>query len=249
MNETPWYSSFFGEEYLRHFRTPPERTAREVELIVERLSLPPGSRILDLCCGYGRHTIPLAQRGYQMTGLDLSEPLLQQAGSDAAAQGVPVRWVRSDMRQIPFEEEFDAVINLWTSFGYLENETEDQVVLDQVQKALKPGGLFLLDFINREAYLRQFRPHRIARDETGALDLEELSFNLLTSRSDHRRTIIDPAGRRTELCWSVRWYTLTELAGMLTAAGLRLQSYYGGLDGSDLTLDSRRLVLLNRKPG
>src|SRR5207245_11450113 len=103
------------------------------------------------------------------------------------------------MRQVPFEKEFDAVINIWTSFGYLENETEDQIALHQVQKALKPGGLFLLDFIHREGYIRQYRPHRIARHEDGRLDLEELSFDFLTSRGDHRRTIIDPNARRTEL--------------------------------------------------
>jgi SAM-dependent methyltransferase len=152
------------------------------------------------------------------------------------------------MRQIPFEKEFDAVINIWTSFGYLENETEDQIVLRQVQKALKPCGQFLFDFINRERYIRQFRPHRITRHENGLLDLEELHFDLRTSRGDHRRTIIEPDGQRTELHWSVRWYTLTELGRMLAEAGLQVQSYFGGLDGSDLTLDSGRLVLVSRKP-
>jgi SAM-dependent methyltransferase len=248
MSETPWYRQLFGEEYLRHFRSPLERTEQEVEQIAQRLALAPESAVLDLCCGYGRHTIPLAQRGYRMTGQDLSEVLLQQARTDAAAQGVQVRWVHSDMRQIPFETEFDAIINIWTAFGYLENESEDQAVLDQVQKALKPGGLFLLDFINRDCYIRQFRPHRIVRYEEGLLDLEELSFDLLSSRGDHRRTLIDPDGRRTEFCWSVRWYTLTELARMLAVAGLQVQSYFGGLDGSELTLDSRRLVLVSRKP-
>ena len=249
MNKTPWYGPFFGEDYLRHFRSPPERTAQEAEQIVQRLALPSGSHVLDLCCGYGRHTIPLAQYGYQMTGQDLSEVLLQQARTDAEAQGVQVQWVHSDMRQVQFEEHFDAIINIWTSFGYLENEVEDQKVLHQVHKALKPGGLFLIDFINRDCYVRQFRPHRITRREEGLLDLEELYFDLLTSRGDHRRTIIDPDGQRTELCWSVRWYTLTELAQMLAAAGLQVQSYFGGLDGSDLNLDSRRLVLVSRKQG
>src|SRR5262249_42598505 len=122
MSETPWYGQFFGEDYLRHFRSPLERTAQEVEQIAQRLALAPGSAVLDLCCGYGRHTIPLAQRGYRMTGQDLSEVLLQQARTDAEAQSVQVRWVHGDMRQVPFENEFDAIINIWTSFGYLENE-------------------------------------------------------------------------------------------------------------------------------
>jgi SAM-dependent methyltransferase len=250
MSDQPWYRQLFGEDYLRDWADvlTPERTASEVEAIIQRLALPPGSAILDLCCGHGRHTIPLAQHGYRMTGQDLSELFLQRAETDAAAQGVPVRWVHSDMREIPFENEFDAVINIFTSFGYLEDEDEDQKVLQQVHKALKPGGLFLIEFFNRECYLSQFRPHRITRHEEGLLELEECCFDLLTSRGDVRRTRIAADGRQTEYFWSVRWYTLRELARMLAAAGLRLESYYGGLDGSLLTLESRRLALVSRKP-
>src|SRR5687768_11398088 len=117
MTDQPWYRQLFGEDYLHDFARTPERTAQEVEGIVQRLALPPGSRILDLCCGHGRHTIPLAQHGYQMTGQDLSELFLRQARTDAEAQGVQVRWFHSDMREIPFENEFDAVINIYVSFG------------------------------------------------------------------------------------------------------------------------------------
>jgi SAM-dependent methyltransferase len=248
MNDQPWYRQLFGEDYLRDFARTPERTAQEVEGIVQRLAPPPGSRILDLCCGHGRHTIPLAQHGYRMTGQDLSEIFLLQARTDAEAQGVQVQWVHSDMREIPFEDEFDAVINIYVSFGYLENEAEDQKVLQQVYKALKPGGLFVIEFINREYYVRHFTPHTITRHEDGLLDLEECGFDLLTSRGDQRRTKIYPDGRRTEHHWSVRWYTITELVRMLAAAGMQMEAYYGGLDGSPLTLDSRRLVLVSGKP-
>ncbi|HJT54986.1 MAG TPA: class I SAM-dependent methyltransferase, partial [Ktedonobacteraceae bacterium] len=140
MSDTPWYKSFFGKDYLRiyDFLTP-ERTELEVKCIIHLLKLPPGSTILDLCCGHGRHSIELAKRGYRVTGQDLSEVFLQHAQSDAEKQGVQVRWMQSDMRNIPFENEFDAVINIFTAFGYLENEDEDQLVLQQIQKALKPG--------------------------------------------------------------------------------------------------------------
>src|SRR5436309_6714365 len=124
MSEAPWYQTFFGEDYLRIYGPflSPERTEQEVEGIVKLLTLPPGSRILDLCCGHGRHAIPLAQRGYQVTGQDLSDYFLQRAREAAAVQGVQVQWVHHDMRGIPFENEFDAVINIFTAFGYLESE-------------------------------------------------------------------------------------------------------------------------------
>src|SRR2546427_9467293 len=126
MTDTPWYKTFFGEDYLRLYESvlTPERTQREVDGIVNLLALPQGSRILDLCCGHGRHAIPLAQHGYQITGLDLSERLLERAEAEAEAQGVNIRWVHRDMKHVPFENEFDAVINVFTSFGYLENEDE-----------------------------------------------------------------------------------------------------------------------------
>src|SRR5262249_12669661 len=156
----PWYHEFFGEDYLRIYAhtLAPERTAQEVEGIVRLLALPPGSSILDLCCGHGRHSIPLAQRGYQVTGQDLSEFFLQRAQVDAQVEGVSVRWVRGDMREIPFANEFDAVINIFTAFGYFESEAEDQKVLRQVHRALKPGGRFLLELKHREDVMRHYRP-------------------------------------------------------------------------------------------
>lgn len=249
MSEQPWYVEFFGEDYLRMYAPvlTPERTEEEVAFIVERLGLPPGSKVLDLCCGHGRHSIPLAQRGYQVTGLDLSEVFLEKARADAEQAGVQVRWVHSDMRQVPFEAEFDAVINIFTAFGYLESDHEDQKVLRQVCKALKPGGLFLIETINRESIMRRLMPYDISRHEDGLLVLNERYFDLLTSRMAVRVTMIERDGARREYGHALRFYTLTELAHMLEVAGLRLEDYYGGLDGSTLTLDSRGLVVLSRK--
>src|SRR5205814_3776760 len=129
---------------------PPEKTEREVDDLLRLLKLPPGSAILDLGCGYGRHALPLAQRGYQVTGFDKSEHLLRLAQqSDAIAQRVQVRWIHGDMRDIPFTNEFDAVLSLFSSFGYFEEEEENQRVLHQVQRALKPGGLLLMDLVSQ----------------------------------------------------------------------------------------------------
>src|SRR5579859_5025306 len=113
MSDIPWYKAFFGEDYLRIYEPvlSPERTVREVDGIVDLLALPQGSSILDLCCGHGRHAIPLARRGYQVTGQDLSEVFLREAETEAQAQGAHVHWIQGDMRNIPFENEFDAAIN------------------------------------------------------------------------------------------------------------------------------------------
>ncbi len=211
------------------------------------LGLPSGKSILDLCCGYGRHTIPLAKRGYQMTGQDLSPIFLQKAQVASEAQSVAIQWTQNDMGYIPFEDEFDAIINIFTSFGYLENEDENQQVLHQVYKALKPGGLFLLETVQREYVTHCFTPSRIARYPDGLLVLEERDFDLLTSRHNVQVTILHPDGQRREYRHSDRIFTLTELVRMLTLAGLHVQAYYGGLDGSILTLNSRRFVVVSAK--
>ena len=247
--DTPWYETFFGEDYLRLYEPilTPERTQREVDGIVNLLALPQGSSILDLCCGHGRHAIPMAQRGYKVTGQDLSEVFLHEAEKEALAKGVQVNWLHGDMRNIPFENEFDAVINIFTAFGYLENQDEDQQVLEQVYKALKPGGLFLLETLHREGLMRHFSPNMIEHYPEGLIVLEERNFDLLTSRSKVKITMIYPDGRQKEYGHAARVYTLTELAQMLTKVGLQVKAYYGRWDGSELTIDSFRLILLAQK--
>ena len=250
MSEPPWYVSFFGEEYFDVYRPrlTDERTAWEVEGIVQLLGIPAGGAILDLACGYGRHAIPLAQRGYRVTGQDLSDVFLRRARAEAEACGVEVRWIQGDMRQIPFEDEFDAVINVFTAFGYFESNAENQQVLHQVRKALRPGGRFLIDTMHRDALVRGFQPFGVTRHEDGLLVTEEREFDQLTGRWAARFTLIYPDGRRTEMRHDTRVYTPTELASMLSQAGLNLCAAHGGLGGSSLTLSSRRLVVIAEKP-
>lgn len=249
MSERPWYEELFGEIYLRAWAPyiTPQRTLREVDGIVVLLNLASGARILDLACGTGRIAIPLAQRGFEVTGLDLSTELLARAKDEAANAGAEVRWIHSDMRAITFQNEFDAVINIFTSFGYLESETEDAKVLRAVHDALKPGGAFLLEFANRDYRMRHFQAAGIDRLGDGAIALHEAEFDLRSSRHKVRVTVIERDGRRLESGFSVRMYTLTELVRMIEGSGLTVESCYGGLDGSDLTLDSRRVVILSRK--
>ncbi len=246
---TPWYASFFGEEYFHIYGSmlSDERTAREVEGIVKLLALPPGSHILDLACGHGRHAIPLAERGYRVTGQDLSEVFLNRARAEAVTRGVHVNWVHSDMREIPFVDEFDAIINIFTAFGYLESDAEDQLVLHQVHRALRPGGRLLLELMHRDALIRGFQPFGVSRREDGLLVTEERRFDQRTGRNAVQVTVIYPDGRRSELRHEARIYTLTELARMLARSALELHATCGGLDGSQLTLDSRRLVVIAQK--
>jgi SAM-dependent methyltransferase len=250
MQTAPWYESLFGEEYLRLWAPSltQERTDAEMDGILRLLELPPGARVLDLCCGHGRHAVPLAERGFRVTGLDLSETFLNHARRAAAERGVEVTWLHGDMCHLPFDGEFDAGVNLFTAFGYFENEEEDLEVLRGVRRALRPGGKFLLDVMNRESLMRRFQPHSITRHEDGLLSLDERTLDPLTGRVATRMTVIHADGSRHEHRWDVRVYSLTELARLLKAAGLELASYYGGLDGSPWSLERPRLAVLAIRP-
>ncbi len=249
MSTKGWYADSFGEDFFRMYQyaCTPERTRLETDNIVHLLNLPRGATVLDLCCGYGRHAIELARRGYKVTGFDLSEVLLQRARSDAERAGVDVQWVQGDMRELQFEAEFDAVINVFNSFGYLESDGEDQRVLERVWKTLKPGGLFLQEIGNRDGFVRTYQPTRVTHLPDELIVVSECEFDLLRSRLHDHITLLYPDGRRTSSEFYNRIYSLTEIAKMLQVAGFEVEQYFGRLDGTELTLDSVFIVTLNRK--
>ena len=229
---------------------PAERTAAEVNGVVGQLGLAPGARLLDLCCGPGRHAVPLAQLGYRVTGLDLSWPLLARAAAAAAGAGLTVGLVAADMRRLPFADgSFDAVLNLFNAFGYLEDETQDELVLAEVARVLAPGGRFLQELANREALVRDWDERRVLRNDEELVVLQERTLDLRTSRDLARWTLIGPDGRRVTREVAIRLYTLTELAAMLDRAGLELLEVHGDLEGGPLELDSSFVVTLSGHAG
>ena len=135
-----WFTSFFDAAYVAQLREekPPAQTRREVDFLLRALRPAPGARILDVPCGYGRHAAALAGRGFQVVGVDLSRAMIAEARRRFA--GRPrLTFVRGDMRRITFDREFDAVVNLYTSFGYF-TPAQNQAVLRRLARALRPGG-------------------------------------------------------------------------------------------------------------
>ena len=247
MPDLDWFESFFGADYFEIYRDffTPEATAAEVEGLVSLLGLPPGARVLDLACGHGRHAIPLAARGFDVTGYDLSELFLARARAEAASRGVALRWLRGDMRALPFEAEFDAVINVFTAFGYFTDEADDLETLRRVRRALVPGGRFLLETLHRDSLTARFRPQLEYTTSSGARVRRDYRWDLARDVIDDRVSLERPDGSRAEYASSLRVRTLHQLLGLARAAGLEPLAWYGGLDGSTLELASRRLVLIS----
>jgi cyclopropane fatty-acyl-phospholipid synthase-like methyltransferase len=245
-----WYADprLHGDDYFIVFPLAIlEQTASQVEGLVHLLDLPPGARMLDLACGWGRIALPLAQRGYRVTGLDLSEAFVDRARRDAQAAGLDIDFRRGDMREIPFAGKFDAVIMMWSAFGVLESDEEDQEVLHAVARALRPGGRFLIEQASREHVVRHFQARDWHQREGGTLVLHERELDLLESRNYVRMTVIEPDGSRRNYDHTFRFYTLTEFVDMLDRAELAFRAVWGGFDGSPYTLYSRRMIVLAQK--
>jgi cyclopropane fatty-acyl-phospholipid synthase-like methyltransferase len=246
--DADWFDGFFEGPWLDEIavRSPAERTEQQVAFLLERLAAAPGHRLLDLACGHGRIALPFARAGWQVTGLDLSERSLALAREASAAEGLKIEWISGDMREPP-QGPFDAVVNVFTAFGYFEDEAENQRVLDAVTAALAPGGLFLIDTINLLNLAQRWVERFWERTDTGTLFLQEHRFDALAGRSLARWTFVRDDGSREELLHSVRAYTPHELAVMLEGAGLEIAGAWGDFDGAELGFDSRRLILLGRK--
>lgn len=244
-----WYDGFFEGDWIDHvaLHIPQERTQTEVEFIVEKLELGESARILDLACGHGRVSLELARRGHRVTGLDLSPRSLAVARDAAEREALDVEWIEADMREIPSDREFDAVVNLFTAYGYFDDEAENERVLQAVARVLAPGGRFLIDTINLLSLAGRYA-ETLWRETGGeVLWLAEHSFDFLRGRNQARWVFVLPDGTRSELVHSVRTYTPHELAEALTRAGLEVEAGWGDFEGGDLSFQGRRLILLARK--
>lgn len=241
MTGTPWWETFFGPDYLKQYEQTPAH--EEVDGIEKILRLRSGSRVLDLACGAGRHAVELARRGHDVVGYDLSATLLREARATARRARVKVAFVRGDMREIPYAGRFDAVVNMFTSFGYFDRIEDDRKVLAGVARALRRRGKFLMERFNREAlaYELPMQGWRILDD--GSVILQEDAFDVLRGRYDTRQIVIDRHGTRDHR-GSVRAYTLPELKELFESAGLSIHKVLGGLDLSPYRARSRRIVIL-----
>ena len=262
--QTPWYVRFFRSDYLRVYghTLQQDRTDLETQFAIHALDIQPDCRVLDLCCGQGRHSIAIAKTGVSVTGVDLSEEMLAIARNNAKQETVFTRGGvdaeskghltlrQADMRNLPkaFENQFDAVINMFSSFGYLESEQDDQQVLHQIHKVLKPGGKLLMDLLNREWVIINNEEYDWHQHEDGRIVLEHRHLDLQTSTNHLTYTEMLPDGARREMSeLHMRLYTLTELTKMLANANLDIERVYGGFRGEPYTVNARRMIVVATK--
>ncbi len=244
-----WHQMLFDDRYLRFYPEVFDLDAarREAEFIDRALALPAKASVLDLGCGFGRHSVPLAALGYRVTGLDASSSMLSAARRLAAEQRVEVNWIEQDMRELSGLGPFNACVCLYTVFGYFDDAT-NEAVLRAVADLLAPNGPFLLDVSNPLSLISQ-GPHESWREGPFGLRLERSAYDAITGRVIADRLLITPDGKREELPRSsVRLYTPSELRRLLERVGFQVEAAYGALDDAPLEpLRSPKIVYLARK--
>lgn len=233
------YLYFYGETLTD------ERSDVEVSALVRLLELDKTKKILDLACGFGRHTNRLAALGHLMTGVDLTPGFLDIARQEASRKNLDVRYQQGDMRTINFDHEFDAVLLLFTAFGYFSDEDNLQVLIN-ARNALVPGGRLIFDSPNRDTFLKTMHPFYVM-DKEGNLMIDRMTFDGIQGRSYNKRIVIRD-GVWKDKPFSIRLYNPNEIQTLVARTGLVLEHLYADWDGSELTAESRRMVVIARKP-
>ena len=244
-----WWEEYFDETFVdiyRDFLTP-ERTEREAAALRRMVALPPQAEVLDLACGWGRHSIALARQGLRVTGVDLSKTLLARARRRAKAGGVDVHFVRGDMRELEWSGRFDLVLSLYSSLGYFLSDEEDLKVLRGVRAALRPEGCFVVETMHRDHVVAHFAERDWWETEGGATVWVEREFDAVAgvSREWTRWSRGKHAGEKYH---ELRIRAATEWDALLREAGLVPVDWYGAWDLRPFERTSEDLIVVCR-PG
>lgn len=245
-SEADWWTTYFDDVFLRIYRPLKDetRTAIEVDAVCELLGLEESARILDVGCGWGRHSLELARMGFKVTGLDYSGRMLEEAERSAAAAALDVRWVRGDMREMGFADEFDAVVSMFSSLGYFATDEEDVAVLRGMRDAVVPGGLLLLETMHRDMIAREFAERDWWETPEGVLVRVERNFDAVAGISHEILRWRDVAGAAGAKPHSIRIRSATEWAAILEDSGWRAREWVGGWDLEPFTHLSERLIVV-----
>jgi SAM-dependent methyltransferase len=219
-----------------------ERAPKEVDKIILLLEISPDSYILDLCCGPGRHSLELARRGFKVLGVDRTLKYLEKARKQAKTEKLNVEFLQEDMRKFYKPKTFDIVINLYTSFGYFENQEDDEKVLNNIYLSLKSGGKLLLDLVGI-ATLAPIFTERSWEEENGIIFLRESKPIEGWSKIKNRWIMIKD-NMRKEFTFIHRMYSGSEISKLLYKSGFKSVELVGDLKGNPYDHTARRLIAI-----
>jgi SAM-dependent methyltransferase len=206
-----WFDTFFNNNYNKAYtHLDNERTKKDCSFIREILNLEPGHDILDIPCGFGRHAIEFTKDGYNITGMEYHPDQISEAKRNMQLENVSFPLIQADMRNIPYENRYDRIYNYFTSFGYFSDE-ENEKTIGEFHKALKPGGVVLVDIVNRDYFLSECLGNNFKRLGDNRFLIEEFSFDPLTSINNSTQILIEENKIVDERKMKLRLYSPHEI--------------------------------------
>jgi SAM-dependent methyltransferase len=240
-----WFTKWFStQDYLDLYKHRDTRDAAKIlKLLFSNVSIPKGTKILDLACGNGRHSLLIARKGYNVTGIDLSRYLIGKAKKklkdEYSGSRDRLSFEIGDMRRIVHKNEFGLVVNIFTSFGYFEKHSDNVKVIKSISAALKKNGWFLFDFLNRDYLVKHIVPFDIKKENKRIIvQLRNIADgfvekNIFILKNDKEK---------------IRLYSLIDFRHMFSANKLKIVRVFGNYDGAKfIKSKSERLILLAQK--
>lgn len=245
LSETKWYERSFGPDYLKVY---PHRDSQEamqhVRFALEKTNIKAPSLVLDVGCGFGRHSMGLSELGFEPVGLDLSMSLLKKARTESMEIKTTSSWVRGDMRTLPFNNSFHAAFNFFTSFGYFD-DAENERVLSSIYSILKPNGKFFFDYMNIDYVI----PRLVRQDiieKNGIKILQQRRFNADKKRIEKKISLKENGDWRYYF-ESVRAYSRKEIDLLFRRTGFKNIATFGDYGGKPYSANSPRLICIGEK--
>jgi SAM-dependent methyltransferase len=248
VKQTDWWATYFDAHYLLEYQPIFDfaRDRQEVARLIDILALPSGARILDVPCGQGRHAHLLAEAGYQVDGLDYSTHLIDLAKKRGT--GRLLKYTRGDMRKLPaaWTGRFDAVVNLFTSFGFFTEPSDDALVISQFARVLKPGGALVWHGGSRDGVMAKFISRDWWKSDDGTMIGHQRAFDPLSGVLTIKTSWEGPSGSGARE-HRIRLYTATRLAELCLDAGLVVEEVYDGFRDRSLARRSGEMLLVARR--
>jgi len=247
MKNRNWWKKTFGKAYKEAFDSiySKERTESEVNFILDNIKLKKGINVLDIACGAGRHSIELAKKGFNVTGIDYSKDLLNEAKKRAAKKILKINFILGDIRSFHVHGSQDLVIMMGNSFGYFDNQ-DNEKVLKNINEALKPGGYFVLDLPNTRGILRNINTVSQNDIPSGYVLTKNLSY-------DESSKILSLYwefylhGKKSRYFGELYLYSHDEIEEILNKHNFKIIKETGSYDGIKYSIDSPRLILIAQK--
>lgn len=244
-----WYKRCWSLDIKKQAWT--ENTAAEVSFLIQEMGLQGNERILDLACGYGRHALEFARRGYDVVGVDITKDYIDDARREAAKQNLSVRFLLADIREVAFANEFDVVLNMADgAIGYLENDAENLKVFDIVSKALKPGGFHFMDIMSAD-YADTHYPCKLWESGTHGITLSAFEWNPASSILLYRQNDFSfgEVLKKPDFEYGhpTRLYHSAEIDRIMAMRGMEPIRKYADYSGAAANVNGLQLMVLSRK--